>query len=164
MVALENLEISRVFLYTVSAQALFEAVAQSLKVLNFRGCHLRLSATAVAHMIRHNHSLTDLDLSHNPYLFGFPLTRKTRDRTLNMLVQKGLAFNLTLRQLVLLPIPDGPVKRQLDISRFRQNFVKENRSVLDIPPAVRPHLLARVSAKPSALHLFLRENVVALFP
>jgi hypothetical protein len=166
-VALKTLEIVGVPLGTVGAHVLTEAVAhnQTLEVLKLMDCNLRSdSATSVAETIRRNQSLIALDLSYNPHLLGSPLTQ---EMTLKTLVRRGLTFNLTMRHVVLPQtggiIRDGPMKRQLDVSRFRQDFVTKKRNVFDIPPPVWPHLLARVSAKPSALHLFLLESVVSLF-
>ena len=116
-------------------------------------------------MIRENTYLRELDLSYNRHYLGSPLTR---EMTIKTLVNKGLKYNFTLQELGMRQTSGGPVERSkidrhLAVNRFRHDFVANRRDAFCIPRAAWPHVLARVTAKPSALHQFLRETSTALF-
>lgn len=153
---------------TVGARILAEPAARNttLDILRIMDCDLRSDSTVfVAQMIRGNKHLRELDLSYNQHYLASPLTR---EMTIKTLVAKGLKHNLTLQDLGMRQ-PDGStIKRkkidaQLAVNRFRKDFVDNKRDAFEIPTSAWPHVIARVSVKPSALHGFLRESAVALF-
>ncbi|CAB9507008.1 expressed unknown protein [Seminavis robusta] len=171
IVELDYLEIANYPIGVDGAQILQEAVS-SLKTLKLVDCDLRSdSANCIAKIIRTSPSLEKLDLSYNRHYLGSPITR---EMTVKTLVQKGLKHNLSLLFLEMRK-HDGSsnssraldlskINQQLDINRFlRRNTVDQPRDLLALPPSLWPVLLARVSAKPAALHLFLQDTVAALF-
>ena len=165
--SLETLEIGNFPLGTPGAQILADSVVKNrtLTTLRLNDCDLRSdSAIAIAQMIKGNKSLRELDLSYNRHYLGSEIRR---EMTLKTLVQKGLRYNLSLMQLYMdetrgSPLKRGKIDRQLDINRFRATAFKKH-DPFSIPPTMWVHIFARVSAKPSALHLFLQDSVVTLF-
>ena len=152
----------------VGAQILSHAVVKNrtLETLRLMDCDLRSdSIYYVAQMIRGNTHLRELDLSYNRHYLGSPLTR---EMTIKTLVNKGLKYNLTLQRLGMCQTRGGPVERSkidrhLSVNRFCYDFSMNKRDPFDIPEAGWPHVIARVTTKPSALNHFLRESAVALF-
>ena len=149
------------------ARILTDAVAQNktLDTLRLMDCDLRGdSMYYIAQMIRHNSHLRELDLSYNKHYLGSPLTQ---EMTIKTLVNKGLKYNHTLQQLRMNSqggrINRSKIDRHLSVNRFCHDFVSNNRDPFTIPEPVWPCVIARVTAQPSALHKFLRENAVALF-
>lgn len=169
---LEYLEIANYPIGVDGASILEEAVS-SLRTLKLVDCDLRSdSATLIAKIIRTSPRLERLDLSYNRHYLGSPITREL---TVKTLVEKGLKHNLSLLHLDMKK-HDGShnshrtmdlskIDQQLDINRFlRRNFIDQpRRDLVAIPPHLWPVLLARVSAKPSALNMFLRESGASLF-
>lgn len=165
---LKTLEIVRFPIGTRGTQILTEAMAidTHLTTLRMIDCDLRSdSASFVAHMIKTNHHLQELDLSFNPHYLGSGITRELMLKTL---VQRGLRFNTSLIELKLEQTGGGPIKRslldrQLQITKFRAAFVRSNRSPFDIPQHMWPHILEKVAFKPTILHQFLQEAAITLF-
>jgi hypothetical protein len=169
VVMLESLEIANYPIGAEGAQILAEAMStnSALKTLKLIDCDLRSdSATYVAHIIRENQCLETLDLSYNRHYLGSQITREL---TVKTLVQRGLKHNLSLLELHMEQTRGGDsidrskIDRQLDINRFRKNYLDSRRDPMEIHPFMWCHLLARVSAKPAALYVFLQDSMTTLF-
>ena len=165
--SLHTLEIVNFPLGTSGAEILADSVAKNktLTTLRLMDCDLRSdSANAIATMIKGNTSLRTLDLSYNRHYLGSEIRK---EMTLKTLVQKGLRYNLSLMELIMYetrgsPLKRGKIDRQLAINRFRATAYTEH-DPFSIPATMWPYILAKVSAKPSALHLFLQDSAFTLF-
>ena len=153
---------------SVGAQILSEAMVKNstIETLRLMDCDLRSdSIFYIAQMIRGNTRLRELDLSYNRHYLESPITREL---TIKTLVNKGLKYNYTLHRLGLRQTRGEPVERSkidqlLSVNRFCYDFRKNQRDPFNVPEAVWPHVIARVTAKPSVLNQFLRDSATALF-
>jgi len=167
-VTLEYLEIANYPIGTDGAKILVTPILSNptLKTLKLIDCDLRSdSATYIAEIIRGSQCLETLDLSYNRHYLSSQITREL---TLRTLTQRGLKHNLNLLELRMeqtrsVPMDRSKIDRQLDINRFRKDYLEKRRDPMAIHPSMWCHLLARVSVKPSALHLFLQDSVATLF-
>jgi hypothetical protein len=126
-----------------------------LKELILTGCGLgRTGAIALAGWIKKNNSLERLSLWGNPITIG------------KQALVGGISCNLSLVRLDINLVQDALVNEQIErhlaINRFRKTWLSQDRTA--ISPALYPHVFARVSAKPSALFLFLQENRDGFIP
>jgi hypothetical protein len=168
-IKLESLSLSNYPIGSEGAQILEETVSQysALKTLKIIDCDLGTdSANTIAKIIRANPTLERLDLSYNRH---FPGSNITREMTIKTLVRRGLIHNMGLLELKMDQTQGSPIKRskidrQLDINRFRKSYLEHRRDPIAVHPHLYSDLLARVSAKPSAVYFFLQESIPTMFP
>jgi hypothetical protein len=125
-----------------------------LKVFEVRMCGITTNgAKHLAYALQSNDTLERMDISRNMGIEAQGMKAFAECLSCNTslvdLCMDGLRDRFTSRKAI----------RDLEVNRFRQEYLLRGPSPI---PSLLPFIFARVSAKPSTLYLYIRENVEVL--